>query len=357
MSIKYFAKPKENIKNTRPDGLPAWDSQLIEIFSQEDKTEPIKIGEYKRDYHTFYDTFCPFQHQNGKWYALYSPHYEYTRIMELPSCKDISINHDENGDGFCPTGYYIPNYIDYHYTDRDPIQASKIDNEKDRCKKELKYWDFGFISGCIWGDDWSWKIEYIDLKEADKGIIKIYPKFGYIWLPNFAKINDVIHMNYYDGKDETEIEISVPIRFSNETSYKKFNLTDMSDYIDTKSDEKKTCNECKVNEGDLHKENCKQYSTMPFISYPKLVCKRCGQINFSPMYIADEIWKKYIPYKQEEFQVCLDCFYHIREMIDKKQYKYREECIFCGSKNIIKDPKREKHKYYYNCNDCGSGWY
>ena len=164
-------------------------------------------------------------------------------------------------------------------------------------------------------------------------------------------------MNYYDGKDDTEIEISVPIHFDNLNSYEIFALSDIWDFIDAKSNQKNVCQECKVIEGEMHDPKCKHYSQMPFIAYPSRVCKRCGKIDYSKFRVSDEIWKKYIPYNQDEFTLCINCFDHIREIIEKKTYNKADECWFCGSKNIICDPKREKHKYYYNCNDCGSGWY
>ena len=50
------------------------------------------------------------------------------------------------------------------------------------CKEEWnEYWKshiiwhlpervHGFVAGCVWGDDSSWKIEYLDLSKADEGI-------------------------------------------------------------------------------------------------------------------------------------------------------------------------------------------
>ena len=85
-----------------------------------------KIGEYLRNYSSFYNTFHPFV-QNGKEYALYSKDYTATRVMELPSCQDIA-GEDRNSFGFCPIDFYVP----------DEVEDSE-DN------KRLKG-DFGFVS-------------------------------------------------------------------------------------------------------------------------------------------------------------------------------------------------------------------
>jgi hypothetical protein len=54
-----------------------------------------------------------------------------------------------------------------------------------------KYWtpdeewptgDFGFVWGCYWGDDSSWKVQYLDLSQVQQGVIKRQERFGYIEL-------------------------------------------------------------------------------------------------------------------------------------------------------------------------------
>jgi hypothetical protein len=54
----------------------------------------------------FFHTFCPFQIGDLD-YALYSPQYHVTRVMELPACKDIG-GEDLQGEGFCPTDFRGP---------------------------------------------------------------------------------------------------------------------------------------------------------------------------------------------------------------------------------------------------------
>src|SRR5688500_20337546 len=83
MSERFYTRTEDI------DNVPgAWKYLLVSIF-ESDGTGERKIGEYVRNYSSFFSTFHPFQ-QNGKWYALYSKEYTATRVMELPSCRDIA---------------------------------------------------------------------------------------------------------------------------------------------------------------------------------------------------------------------------------------------------------------------------
>jgi hypothetical protein len=42
--------------------------------------------------------------------------------------------------------------------------------------------DIGFVAGCLWGDDKSWKLEVIDLSLAAEGIITRSARFGHVQL-------------------------------------------------------------------------------------------------------------------------------------------------------------------------------
>lgn len=152
-----------SVKTTKIDnGKGYWSHLLCEIFENENK-----IGEYKRNYSSLYNTFVPFK-QGDKEYALYSPNYTATRVMKLPSCEDIA-GEEPKSFGFCPTGFYVPSTETY--TDEDP-QYSVVGPDG----------QFGFVCGCVWGDDSSWKIQYLDLTQIEQGILKRDDRFGYIEL-------------------------------------------------------------------------------------------------------------------------------------------------------------------------------
>lgn len=131
-------------------------------------TQKVQIGHYDRNYSTLFRTFCPFV-QDGKDYALYSYSYGHTAVMELPSCKMVCEEvRSPTVQGFCPTDFLVP----------DGYNGQ-----------------FGFVAGCIWGDDTSWKIEYLDLSQISKGTITREHKFGYIALPRHHDLKDVICMH------------------------------------------------------------------------------------------------------------------------------------------------------------------
>lgn len=342
----------ENRKEYRND-------QKILVFQQENDAEPVQIGEYQRNYYVCYNKFFPFKHANGKWYALYSPDYTATRIMELPSCKDIG-GEEPNESGFCPTDYYVPTYMDCKFPDHKPIRKSQITGDdvmksKLNTEADIMYWHFGFVSGCIWGDDSSDKIEYLDLRDADKGIIKRSAKFGYIWLPDHMQLKDAIYLKDYNGADNTEIHIVVALHFDADTTYTAFDLSDMADYLAIKNSRQYTCPSCLVNEGTPHLETCRlKNGDAPYIYYPQ-VCRRCGKLNPSDFYVNETIWSKYIGHPQEHFPLCVSCFFSIRAAIAQQPYtKNWAVCPFCGSTKIRIEWHHDTQPH--DCEDCGSRW-
>jgi hypothetical protein len=229
--MKYIVKVLNEIDN----GKNYWKYLNVGVFKIENNAEE-QIGEYKRNYSSLYNTFCHFQ-KDGKDFALYSPDYTVTRIMELPSCKDIG-GEEPGAGGFCPTDYFVPTYIEHESSWETVSAKGKIgesilrrrvnnpDNEdliettesrefihqtsEELCKittlnrplSSLTYYPFGFIAGCFWGDDSSWKIQYLDLSEVEKGIFKREERFGYIELPNGVSLRDAVKMYGYGNNTE-----------------------------------------------------------------------------------------------------------------------------------------------------------
>lgn len=175
--MKYYTRTSE-IETSKGQ----WSCLKVEILQDlEDGSKPKLIGSYNRNYHGLYKTFFPFQ-KGDKWYALYSKDYEETRVMELPSCDDLGGESSE----FCPVEYYVPSYED---------MASKEDNDDWNDQYKEVAGTFGFVSGCYWGDDNSWKICYLDL--TDLRNIKIEFKFGYIKQPNNLTLKECIDLEDY----------------------------------------------------------------------------------------------------------------------------------------------------------------
>lgn len=166
-----------------------WNTLQVDIFeNKEDGYE--KIGGYERGYANLFNTFVPFI-QRGKEYALYSINYTTTSIMRLPSCEYVC-GEERNSYGFCPVDYYVP------YEPDCGIHG-----------------DFGFVAGCIWGDDSSMKVELLDLRRIEEGLIIRTQPFGYHILPAGVPLKDCVNMDNYfidldvDGKKYSERIISI----------------------------------------------------------------------------------------------------------------------------------------------------
>ncbi len=183
----YIAKEIENIDR----GPECWNGVRIGIYEVQEGVEDgevheeKKVGEYERNYHTLYNTFFAFK-QREQWYALYSPDYTCTRIMTLPDCKDIG-GEEPHAHGFCPVEFYVP------WNDGNLL-----------CIDREAAGTFGFISGCHWGDDSSWKIQYLDLSRASEGIIVRDDRFGYIEQMANLSLKQSVDLSeyFYDPKED-----------------------------------------------------------------------------------------------------------------------------------------------------------
>jgi hypothetical protein len=71
--------------------------------------------------------------------------------------------------------------------------------------------DHGFIAGCVWADDSTWKIQYLDLSQAERGIIQREDRFGYIELPCSVLLRQAIELNHpLEGySDSGTVEIAL----------------------------------------------------------------------------------------------------------------------------------------------------
>ena len=187
-----------------------WKGLRVGIFRVSLEGEE-QIGEYTRNYGSFYKTFCPFK-IGDKDYALYSPDYTVTRVMELPSCRDIG-GEEPHSAGFCPVDFFVPSYIlkEHKFPDgrievtprNEPDEETMQDSTHSRVASPRLYYPFGFVAGCIWGDDSSWKIEYLDLSAVEKGEIRRDARFGYIEMPDGISLRQAIDLVDY-GYDDSE---------------------------------------------------------------------------------------------------------------------------------------------------------
>jgi hypothetical protein len=152
-----------------------WGSSEISIFSADGLVKR-KLGSYTRNYPAHgMDTWYPFSRGN-KDYALYSPDYTCTRVMELPTCKDIG-GEEPSGGGFCPVEYYLPEII-FFEKQSDPDRPGSFSYH---IRKEPS--QVALVAGCFWGDDSSWKIQCLDISQIESGLITRDERFGYVPMP------------------------------------------------------------------------------------------------------------------------------------------------------------------------------
>jgi hypothetical protein len=121
-------------------------------------------------------TFEPFR-QGGHDYALISRSYTRTAVLDLATGAVIAEEtEDTPGMGFCPVGFYVPDWWDVH--DGSIIPGSESWNEN----REWPTGVSGFVWGCHWGDDTSWKVQHLDLRKIRDGIVTRDDRFGYVAL-------------------------------------------------------------------------------------------------------------------------------------------------------------------------------
>ena len=166
---------KKYICSTSPieNGPGVWNSLKVYVYTAEEfvKVNGVRVTTYTRNYASMFATFCPFT-RDGKDYAFYSKDYTATSLMELPSGKEIWTEaHDTFG--FCPVEYLIPD---------EGV--------------------FGFMSGCIWGDESHRKLKCVDLRDLENGNITIFEPFGYCPLAT-ESIQESIEWFDYEEQEDT----------------------------------------------------------------------------------------------------------------------------------------------------------
>ena len=202
--IKKFSGTPFIIECTNIENKPGtWNSSKISIVRDGNL-----IGEYIRNYSNYAkDTFFPFS-IGEDWYALYSAEYTATRVMRLYEDRiEDWCGEESSAYGFCPVEMCVPKYNkfsvgddrEYYTVDTEyKTCAEFIAEQEDKNFVEVKYCDFGFLCGCVWGDDTSWKLLYIDLSKVPNKELVISDKFGYWELPTGMKLKECIDMGGWE---------------------------------------------------------------------------------------------------------------------------------------------------------------
>lgn len=192
-------------------------------------------------------TFEPFRlwdDQLEKWrnFALIAPKYTNFQVLDLDNRTIIAKNpnpilneeqaeqlnrafskkdeepkfktgQEYSGWRFCPAEFHVPDVYDI---------LSEKDLEELKSKKETDYWNewidnfldrrtFGFEAGCVWGDDWSYKVQAIDLTKILEGKVSDDDRFGYLVYDGALK--DLYDKNYFDDDAYSTLVLNVPVSF------------------------------------------------------------------------------------------------------------------------------------------------
>jgi hypothetical protein len=160
------------------------------------------VAEYDRNYGML-QTFEPFR-QGDRDLALISPHYTATSVLDLHTGKIIAAEEPAGG-GFCPVGFYVPDWWDL----RDGTKQFAGSLSWRPQDHEWPTGDFGFVWGCVWGDDSSWKVQYLDLSHVQDDVINRDDRFGYLRLATDPKLDmrDFIRCSSWEGQRRVEFYI------------------------------------------------------------------------------------------------------------------------------------------------------
>lgn len=133
----------------------------------------VERARYVRN-HGMFATFEPFR-QRGRDLALVSRDYRKSAVMDLTTGRIIAEEPDAEA-SFCPVGFYVPDWWDLH--DDSDLPGSPLWSKD----YELPDGTFGFVWGCVWGDDSTWKVQWLDLSRASEGVLVRDERFGYVEL-------------------------------------------------------------------------------------------------------------------------------------------------------------------------------
>jgi hypothetical protein len=196
--------PRErySVRATRTSPEGSWTKVAVEVLDGERL-----VGRYDRNY-SLLRTFEPFR-QGGRDYALISPDYTATSVMDLATGKIVAGEQRSPG-GFCPVGFYVPDWWDIH--ERAEKYGTLPGSRGWTQDCEWPSGEFGFVWGCVWGDDSSWKVQYLDLSRVGEGSLAREERFGYLILDTgeaegrevWRNAREFIHLWSYGGARRVE---------------------------------------------------------------------------------------------------------------------------------------------------------
>ena len=190
-------------------GGGTWSTCHVDILDETGRV----VADYDRNHPSLYRTFEPFR-QGDRMFALISTDYTATSVMDLVTGRVVAAE-EPSEMGFCPAGFYVPDWWDIN--DGSILPGSMLWKNH----HELPKGDFGFVWGCVWGDDQSWKVQHLDLSRVREGKILRDERFGYIELASHPKLDpkDFIECSFHS--DGCTVTFSVLAPFNLDGSAKQ----------------------------------------------------------------------------------------------------------------------------------------
>lgn len=226
-------------KETRPG---AWNYNTVTIHKNNANGTVENVYTYERKYSSMFNTFEPFrQLRDGVWkdYALISSDYTRFEVVDLQAgvviaqepypvvtqrqydqwansgwesfCEKHPVGSPLPNAAFCPVDFYVPDF-NSRFTPDSPYRVFSHGERKflyDEEELNAYSGEFALYSGCVWGDDSSYKLRYIDLSRISEGFVTSDERFGYIELANGSKpIRKSVFLEYERGEG---FDLTVPV--------------------------------------------------------------------------------------------------------------------------------------------------
>lgn len=154
----------------------------------------VLVFEFTRQYPSFGLETTRIFSLEGQDVLVYSENYETLNFFNLTKREAITLNEESKKQicGFCPTDILVPKFI--------------VDDDVYICDGGTngEFHDFAFVSGCVWGDDSSWKLNILDMKNLLRGAVKyvnnlreVKPEWLYLEIPPGISLTQCVHLDYW----------------------------------------------------------------------------------------------------------------------------------------------------------------
>lgn len=228
-------------------GASGWGGNEVTVVRMNSNGDKERVFSYKRNYPSMLHTFEPFrQLQGDAWhdYALISSDYLRFEVLDLESGTIIAEQpwvtitqeqHDKwlskgfmemtekypvgsaSSFQFCPADFYVPAVTD-EYTQEELEKSGMYEGDIHTYNGS-----YGFYSGCEWGDDYNYKLRYIDLSRVSEGVVTADARFGYFPLPagRLSALVDVVDTY-------PEIRVAAPVNVNVHTGKSFLDLSGLN---------------------------------------------------------------------------------------------------------------------------------